>query len=56
MTVVMGTIAVSAVFFGIDPSNYAQKLLIGIFTALILFVPNELFTQARQSFVLQLSS
>ena len=45
MSVVMGTIAVSALFFGIDPSNMTQKLLIGIFTSLILFVPNEVFTQ-----------
>ena len=36
LSIVLGYFATSAIFFGLDPSNIAAKLFIGIFTAMIL--------------------
>lgn len=43
LSVFLGQIAVVALFFGIDPSNIAMKLVIGVITGLLLLPANVLF-------------
>jgi hypothetical protein len=43
LCLILGQTAVAAVFFGIDPSNIGAKILIGIFTAVLLLPSNFLF-------------
>lgn len=43
MSLILGQIAVVAIFFGLNPSNIAAKLIIGVVSAVVLFPAKTLF-------------